>query len=249
MASFAGKRTSLLTYLGINVVPMPTKRNIWLESMTVKDSFWTMTDMLSLSSVTPYQMMEEDEDHVNQTLFMEHLEVEGIVISSRSILRRGIEKPECRQSIFASSQRHEATNITMHECKSFWLFPRNAGKMLKVRVNEALDCSRILSVTRSHQDLECLISRWCVEIHLLVAAWGEFGSTLESVMNLTALTLYEETKAVRVALGKEDGAVATAIPYAFLKCRTSPHVPRGYSILTRAKQARAGWWLEALLVD
>lgn len=35
--------------------------------------------------------------------------------------------------------------------------PGNSVIMLKVEVRKALDCLGILSITRDHQDLECLI--------------------------------------------------------------------------------------------
>lgn len=64
--------------------------------------------------------------------------------------------------------------------------------------------SSLLSVTMYHQDLEILMSRWSVESHTFITAWVEFRPTLEGVMNLTMLPLYEETNSVCVVLGDED---------------------------------------------
>lgn len=41
----------------------------------------------------------------------------------------------------------------------------NAAKMLTVGVKKALNCSRIRLVTRVHEDLEFLVSRWSLESH------------------------------------------------------------------------------------
>lgn len=68
--------------------------------------------------------------------------------------------------------------------------------MLKVGVKKSLDCSRLLLMTRHHQDLEFLISHWGVERHTFVAALGEFWPMLEDVMNLTTLPPYGETNAI-----------------------------------------------------
>lgn len=43
--------------------------------------------------------------------------------------------------------------------------PGVSDKMLTIGVKKALDCSRLLSVTKHHQDLKFVISCWSVESH------------------------------------------------------------------------------------
>lgn len=48
-----------------------------------------------------------------------------------------------------------------------------------------------------------MFSRWSVESHTFVAAWGDFRPMLEDVLNLMALPLYEETNAKSVSFKEE----------------------------------------------
>lgn len=50
--------------------------------------------------------------------------------------------------------------------------PGNAAKILAIGVKKSLDCSRIHSITKDHEDLELLVSWWSVKSHIFVAAWG-----------------------------------------------------------------------------
>lgn len=44
---------------------------------------------------------------------------------------------------------------------------------------EGLVLSRLLSLTRHHNNLELLLSRWSYKSHTFVAACGEFSASLE----------------------------------------------------------------------
>lgn len=57
----------------------------------------------------------------------------------------------------------------------------------KVNAEKALNLVR---TSRKHGDLEFLISRWRIESHIFVAAWGEFGPTFEDVLALAKLPLF-----------------------------------------------------------
>lgn len=76
----------------------------------------------------------------------------------------------------------------------------NASKMLIVAIKNALDCLKIPSITRAHVDLELPVSRWNLESHTFVIAWGEFRKTLEDVLNLMGVTLYGEMNAMGMRL-------------------------------------------------
>lgn len=49
-----------------------------------------------------------------------------------------------------------------------------------------------------------LVSRWSVESHQVIATCGEFEPTLEDVLNVMALPVYEETNATGVTFEEED---------------------------------------------
>lgn len=82
--------------------------------------------------------------------------------------------------------------------------PRNGSEMLIVKVKMALDCLRIHAVTKDPQDLEFQISLWSMESYKFIVVWGEFGPMLKDVLNLTALCLHGETKAMSVSSEEED---------------------------------------------
>lgn len=76
--------------------------------------------------------------------------------------------------------------------------------MTKVSVKKEPNCSRSLSMVRRHFDLEFLVSRWGVESHTFIAVYGRFGGTLEDVVVLIMLAIYEENNAMGVTLGEND---------------------------------------------
>lgn len=96
-------------------------------------------------------------------------------MDSRLILRMEIEREElswsdlCFESKTQSNQSYDACVRTNLEILGF------STKLLKVGVKKALNCSRLLSITRHHQDLEFLIFQWSVESHNIIAPWKEFG--------------------------------------------------------------------------
>lgn len=47
-------------------------------------------------------------------------------------------------------------------------------------------------------DLEFLNSRWIIESHTFVTAWGEFCPTLENIVVLTNLPMFGESKAIKM---------------------------------------------------
>lgn len=73
-----------------------------------------------------------------------------------------------------------------------------ADKMMKV------GASRLLSLTRHHHDLEFLVSCWSVESHTFIALWGEFGPTLEDVMNLSTLHFFGDVHDMGMLFGEGD---------------------------------------------
>lgn len=68
--------------------------------------------------------------------------------------------------------------------------------LFQVRMKKDLSCSRMLWITLNHLDLEFPVSMWSSEIHKFIASWGEFTSTLEDVMLLTRLPVFENRNGV-----------------------------------------------------
>lgn len=68
-------------------------------------------------------------------------------------------------------------------------------------IGKALNLSKNLSINRSPLDLEFqdgAVSRWSVESHTFVTAWGEFCPSLEDFVVLTGLLVFGESKAIKM---------------------------------------------------
>lgn len=63
----------------------------------------------------------------------------------------------------------------------------------KIGIGKALTMAQTLFTNRKPLDLEILISRWSTETDTFVAAWGEFGPSLENVAVLTSLLFVGDT--------------------------------------------------------
>lgn len=97
----------MLTYPGSNIVPLPTKRDVWPQCPVSKDSFWVMDDERPLETTILLESVDEEE-HVYQTLFEDHPEGEGIIVDPRPILRMRIERAKCRLSFDSKAQTHRS---------------------------------------------------------------------------------------------------------------------------------------------
>lgn len=78
--------------------------------------------------------------------------------------------------------------------------PRMSKKFQDLGKLRAITQARKAAVERDPQDLEFLLSRWNTETHSLVAAWGEFGPTLEDVLVLTSLPIFGDTQVTHFKL-------------------------------------------------
>lgn len=104
----------------------------------------------------------------------------------------------CFESKSQSHQTHDAW------IRQVMAIPGSGAKILTVEVIKALDYLQIHSITRAHEDLKLLVSRWSVEIHTFVAACRQFGPTLEDVLNLMTLPLYEEANTTGLIFEGKD---------------------------------------------
>lgn len=80
------------------------------------------------------------------------------------------------------------------------------------------ESSRLLeaySITRVLEELEFLVSRWSVESQRFITAWGEFGPTLEDVLNVMALPLYRNMNAMGATFEKEQVIIVDCFYWPF----------------------------------
>lgn len=68
--------------------------------------------------------------------------------------------------------------------------------IISVGIGKALNLSKTLIINKRPLGLELLISWWSTESHTFVAAWDEFGPTLEDVVVLTGLPIFGESRAI-----------------------------------------------------
>lgn len=67
------------------------------------------------------------------------------------------------------------------------------GILVELGIRKALDISLSMSVTRSHADLELLVSHWST--HTSVSSWGEFTWTMYDVQVMFHLLLFADNGA------------------------------------------------------
>lgn len=61
-----------------------------------------------------------------------------------------------------------------------------------------------MSLTRSHGDLELLVSLWSMETHTFITSHGEFTPTQEDVLVMFCLLLFVDNDATSIVLSKEE---------------------------------------------
>lgn len=76
--------------------------------------------------------------------------------------------------------------------------------LVEAGVRKALDMSMSMSVTRSHADLELLISSWSAETYTFIASWEEFTPMLEDVVVTFRLPLCADNSATGIVFSKEE---------------------------------------------
>lgn len=75
----------------------------------------------------------------------------------------------------------------------------NRMELLKVIIR-----ARLIAIEKNPVDLVFLMSRWSIETHMFVVAWGEFSPSLKDVATLMSLSLFGEAHATRVTLSWDD---------------------------------------------
>lgn len=105
MGSPIQRKAGGLTYPKTNTVSLLIARDVWPLCLVAKDSFWVMANEMPLSATTTFESVDEDELHVDQTLFEDHAEGEDIVANPQLILRMRVKRAEVRDSTSVSSLR------------------------------------------------------------------------------------------------------------------------------------------------
>lgn len=55
-----------------------------------------------------------------------------------------------------------------------------------------------LTINRGLENMEFIMSRWSIESHAFIVAWGEFCLTLEDVVILTGLSIFREARTIKL---------------------------------------------------
>lgn len=168
-----------------------------------RDSFWDIITKGFSEAVTPFEdgsSASTGESEGYRTLFRDDAEGKGMMFPPRSILRMRVNKGKMLLSEirFMSKSHH-------HEKFQTWVGimlgqPSMSKKFQDLGKLRAITQARKAAVERDPQDLEFLLSRWNTETHSLVAAWGEFGPTLEDVLVLTSLPIFGDTQVTHFKL-------------------------------------------------
>lgn len=121
------------------------------------------------------------------------------MIEPRSILRLRVGKGECCWSDIVFEVNSQTKSAFAEWATTLMAKKEYVDKIVSTGIGKALNLSKTLFINRSPMDLEFLISRWSVESHTFVTAWGEFYPTLEDVAMLTGLPLLGGSEGCRTA--------------------------------------------------
>lgn len=158
-------------------------------------------DKLQLSSPSFKSIDDVDYYHYLK-LFDDHLDGDRILISPLSIVRMRVDKGELPCSDLRSESKTQS-----NQTRSVGLGGDGFLGYYQEIVpgwSKTLTCSRFLSLTRHHQDLEIPVLRWNTESHTFVAVWGEFTPTLEDLARQTMLSLFVEANTMGIILEGDD---------------------------------------------
>lgn len=112
-------KTTLLTYLGSNDLPVPSKRHVWPEYLTVNLFGREQTK-------TPWKQ------------FLDHKDGEGIILIPISILRMRVERAKCPGQKRGWRQNHIATKLLTGGRSGFLLTPKLKKMLNKVVIKKTL---------------------------------------------------------------------------------------------------------------
>lgn len=137
--------------------------------------------------------------HGHQTPFLDHKEGEGIWIHPRSVTRMRVERGEVCWSDIDFEAKSQTNSSFVDWATKLMKDGVCSDAIVSAGIGKALNLSKTLVINRSPLDLEFFISRWSVESHTFVAAWGEFGPTLEDVVVLIGLPVFGEVEAIAIS--------------------------------------------------
>lgn len=123
--------------------------------------------------------------------------------------------------------------------------PDMEDTLAEVMVRKALDISLYVSMTRSHADLELLVSRLSMETHIFTY-WEEFTPTLEDVLVMFYLPIFGDEGATGLILFEEEERKAQLLTTAFTVTNKSTSTS-WISYFWEGERWRKGVTLEAFL--
>lgn len=128
-------------------------------------------------------------------MFADHGQGERITTNPRSILRIRIQGNEAAWTEIKFESKSQSTKTYKKWMTEVLSVDDVVDVLAEPVIRKALDISLFMSVTRSHADLELLVTCWGVETHISVSSWGEFNSTL-----------YDDSVMLRLPLVVNNGA-------------------------------------------
>lgn len=199
----------MLTFPGSSCAPLVIPSHLWSETPIVRDYFWEQVDTNKTEAEFPFELNSSSSSETipygHQTPFLDHKEGEGVWVHPRSVMRMRVERGEVCWSDVSFEAKSQTSPSFVEWSTALMKDSVWSDAIISAGIGKALNLSKSLVVNRSPLDLEFLISRWSTESHTFVAAWGEFGPTLEDVVVLMGLPVFGEVQAVSIA---DDSSVS-----------------------------------------
>lgn len=128
-----------------------------------------MADKVPLSAYIPFESTDVKNHHNYLILFNGYPKGELILINPQSILRMREEKCELSSSNLTFESEIQIKQLFKAWCLKVIELSGLTKKFYQATVKKAVTLSRLLSLTRHHQDLEFLLSRWSIETRTFLA--------------------------------------------------------------------------------
>lgn len=182
------------SYPDAKALLLATNRNIWPQSVVVKDRFWKVT----LQIAWRHNHFEHSSDSFRVKMFLRSIRP----LSWFTKKVRYFHQPYVDQEDEDRTGRAVIVGTTTRKVVPEWLFVHWVGVLDTVKFwyfkEDQKDWNskwpKFISSNRRYNDMDFLISWWSIETHTSVAAWGEFGTTSKDVVVLTCLYVLKEVK-------------------------------------------------------
>lgn len=123
---------------------------------------------------TPYETRGSDSGvQAFQTFFLDNEEGQGIIIPPRSILRMQVERLEIPFSTLKFEPKFRRHDLFESWVGRILAQPNIEAFLDDLSILRFVNLAQFMNVDRNSVDLVFFLSRWSVETHTFVIAWGE----------------------------------------------------------------------------